>query len=187
MLPSPVFPGPFYTAMIKDYNGQKPRIHPAAYIHENSIVIGRVTLSANASVWPGCVLRGDVEEILIGEDSNLQDGVLVHTNHGLPAVVGQGVTVGHGAVLHGCRIGNNCLIGTGAILLDGSIIEDNCIIGAGTVVTEKTVISAGHLVLGVPGRVVRSVTQEEVSRIKKSAKEYKEFARLHRQTSQRLF
>jgi carbonic anhydrase/acetyltransferase-like protein (isoleucine patch superfamily) len=109
-----------------------------------------------------------------------QDGALVHTNHGMPVIMGRGVTVGHGAIIHGCRIGDNCLIGMGAILLDGVVVEDNCIIGAGSVVAEHTVVPAGSLVLGVPGRVKRSLTEEEIKKIAINADEYKELARTYR-------
>ncbi|MHB9154470.1 MAG: gamma carbonic anhydrase family protein [Endomicrobiales bacterium] len=170
--------------MIREYNGHKPQIHPTAFISEQTILIGRVTLAAHVSVWPGCVLRGDVEDILVGEGSNLQDAVLVHSNHHLPVIVGRGVTAGHGAILHGCTVGNNCLIGMGAILLDGVVVEDNCIIGAGALVTERTRIPAGSLVLGLPARVARPVTPDEIEKIKKSAAEYKELAAVHR-TSRR--
>lgn len=172
--------------MIKDFDGHKPRIHPTAYISEHTIIIGSVTLAANVSLWPGCVLRGDVDEIIIGEDSNLQDGVLVHTDHAQPTIVGRGVTVGHGAILHGCVIGNTCLIGMGAILLDGAVVEDNCLIGAGALVTKNTRIPSGSLVMGSPGRVMRALGPDEIDRIRKSAADYIGLAALHRETSRRI-
>ena len=158
--------------MIRNYSKYKPKINSQAYISKQSLVIGKVTIAKDASIWPGCVLRGDVDEILIGEATNLQDGVLVHTNFAMPVVIGRKVTIGHGAILHGCKIGTNCLIGMGAIILDGAVIGDNCIIGAGSVVTEHARIRSGSLVLGVPGKIVRQVTDEEIKKLEKSADEY---------------
>ena len=166
--------------MLKEYEGHKPKISSSAYVFENAILIGKVMLDAHSSVWPGCVLRGDVEDILVGERSNIQDGCILHSNYDLPVVVGKGVTVGHRAVLHGCKIGDNCLIGMGAVILDGAVIGDGCIIGAGALVTEKSVIPESSLVLGVPGKISRQVTPEEVEKIKKSAAEYIEFAKQHK-------
>lgn len=165
--------------MLKDFRANKPQIHTESYISQNAVIIGRVNVARNVSVWPGCVLRADVDEIIVGEDTNVQDGVLIHTNYNLPAVIGKGTTIGHGAILHGCKIGNNCLIAMGAIILDGAVIEDDCIIGAGAVVTENAVIPKGKLVLGVPGRVVRSLTAEEINKNKLSAEEYKKLFRIY--------
>jgi carbonic anhydrase/acetyltransferase-like protein (isoleucine patch superfamily) len=167
--------------MIRAYKRFSPRLHPTAYVSETALAIGRVQLAAGTSLWPGAILRADVDEILVGEGSNLQDGVMVHVNYDLPAVIGRGVTVGHGAIVHGCHIGDNCLIGMGAILLDGAIIEDDCLIGAGALVPERKRIPAGHLVLGVPGKILRKLTKQEISRIRKSADEYREFARIYRE------
>lgn len=166
--------------MIKEFNNIKPQINHTAYVDDNAVIIGKVILGENVSVWPGCVLRGDIEDILVDEGSNLQDGVLVHTNHNMPVIIGKDVTVGHGAILHGCRIGNNCLIGMGAIILDGAVIEDDCIIGAGSVVTENAHIEKGRLVLGVPGKIVRTLTLQEINKITKNAEEYKSLILLHK-------
>jgi carbonic anhydrase/acetyltransferase-like protein (isoleucine patch superfamily) len=165
--------------MIRNYSKYKPKINSRTYISKQSLIIGKVTIAKDASIWPGCVLRGDVEEIFIGEATNLQDGVLVHTNFALPVVIGQKVTVGHGAILHGCKIGANCLIGMGAIILDGAVIGDNCIIGAGSVVTEHAQVRSGSLVLGVPGKIVRKVNEEEIKKLEKSADEYVELSRIY--------
>ncbi len=163
--------------MILTYKGLSPKIHPSAKIIGTTVtIIGKVTLEENASVWPGAVLRADIADIVVGRNSNIQDGALIHVNYDMPVNIGTGVTVGHGAVLHGCRIGNNCLIGMGAVLLDGCMIEDNCVIGAGAVVTEKTTVSSGSLVLGLPGKVKRRLTNEEIKLISRSAEEYVQFA-----------
>ncbi|MBN1621571.1 MAG: gamma carbonic anhydrase family protein [Endomicrobiales bacterium] len=158
--------------MIRSYKKYKPKIHSSAYVSQQALVVGKVSLAKNVSIWPGCVLRGDVEDILINENTNLQDGVLVHTNYNLPTIIDRDVTVGHGCILHGCKIGSNCLIGMGAIILDGAVIEDNCIIGAGSVVTEGAHVKERSLVLGVPGRVARPLSDEELKKIKENAEEY---------------
>lgn len=172
--------------MIKDYNGHQPQIHSTAYVSDHALVVGKVTLNQNSSIWPGAVLRGDIEDIVIGQNSNLQDGVTAHTSEGLPVMVGKNVTVGHGAILHGCSIGDNCLIGMGAIILDGAVIEENCIVGAGALVTEGDRVVAGSLVLGTPARRVRQTTLEEIDRIKQSAEKYVACGRMHRQNSSTL-
>jgi carbonic anhydrase/acetyltransferase-like protein (isoleucine patch superfamily) len=165
--------------MLKEFDGHKPEIHSSAFISNNSLIIGRVSIGERASVWPGCVLRADVEDILIGENTNIQDGVLAHPDISLPVIIGKGVTVGHGAVIHGCRIGSNCLIGMGAVILSGAVIEDNCIIGAAALVTENMKVHEGSLLLGVPGKVTRKITKEELGRIYRSAEEYLKLAEVH--------
>ena len=168
--------------MIKNYNNYKPELHPTAYVSEHALVMGKVKLAKDSSIWPGCVLRGDVEDIIIGEATNLQDGTIVHTNYDQPTIIGKNVTVGHGVILHGCTVGDNCLIGMGAILLDGCSIGDNCIVAAGSVVTENTKISEGLMVLGIPARVKRDVTDEDKVLIKNRAVEYIEFAKVHKRS-----
>ncbi|OGS34510.1 MAG: gamma carbonic anhydrase family protein [Elusimicrobia bacterium RIFOXYB2_FULL_49_7] len=168
--------------MIKDFNGIKPNISPTAYISDQSLVIGKVYLASGVSLWPGSVLRGDIEEILVGEDTNVQDGAVIHTKHDFPTVIGKAVTIGHRAVIHGCRIGNNCLIGMGAVILDGAIIEDNCLIGAGAIVPENMKIPAGSLALGVPARIKRALNKDELAKIEKSAQEYRKLAVSHRRS-----
>jgi carbonic anhydrase/acetyltransferase-like protein (isoleucine patch superfamily) len=165
--------------MLKSFNGYQPHIHPETRIFEDTVIIGRADLSRGVSVWPGCVLRADVEAIVVGEDTNLQDGVLVHTNYGMPAIIGKGTTVGHGAIVHGCRIGDNCLIGMGAILLDGAVIENDCVIGAGALVTEGFVVTHGSLVLGLPGKIVRKLASEEIDNNRRHAEEYLRLSRAY--------
>jgi carbonic anhydrase/acetyltransferase-like protein (isoleucine patch superfamily) len=166
--------------MIKNYNGHKPEIHQTCYVAQTALVLGKVKLAKDVSIWPGCVLRGDVEDIIIKEATNLQDGTIIHTNYGQPTIIGRNVTVGHGVILHGCQIGDNCLIGMGAILLDGVVVGDNCIVAAGAVVTEGTKITDGQMVLGIPARVKREVTEEDKVLIKNRAVEYIEFAKQHK-------
>lgn len=163
--------------MIIPLKEKKPKIGKGVYIAQSARIIGEVTIGDYSSIWPNAVLRADIEPIRIGKYSSIQDGVLVHVNRDLPAIVGDYVTVGHGAIIHGCQIENNCLIGMGAIILDGARIENNCLIGAGTLIPEGKRIPRGSLVLGVPGRVVRKLDQKEIKKLKDAALEYLDFAK----------
>jgi carbonic anhydrase/acetyltransferase-like protein (isoleucine patch superfamily) len=144
--------------------------------HVTSVVIGEVTLAEGVSLWPHTVLRGDYNSIKVGRGSNIQDGAVVHNDHTHPAVIGADCVVGHQACIHGSTVGDRCLIGIGAILLNGSVIGDECIIGAGAIVPEGKVIPPRSLVLGVPGKVIRSVTDEEVAKTVASAGHYRGYA-----------
>ena len=135
-------------------------------------VNGKVELGAGCSVWYNAVIRGDEAPITVGENTNIQDNCTLHTSFGHPLRVGSGVTVGHNAVLHGCTVGDNCLIGMGAIVLDDAVIGDNCVVGAGALVTQGTVIPAGSMTLGSPARVRRALTQEEIEGIRLNAQVY---------------
>jgi carbonic anhydrase/acetyltransferase-like protein (isoleucine patch superfamily) len=168
--------------MLNEFDGHKPEVHSSAFISNNCLIIGRASIGENASVWPGCVLRADVEDITVGSNTNIQDGTMVHSDHGLPVFIGKGVTIGHGAIIHGCVIGSNCLIGMGAVILSGAVIEDNCIIGAAALITENMKVPEGSLVLGVPGKVMRKITKEELARIYRSAEEYLKLAEVHRKS-----
>lgn len=161
----------------KPFCGIEPVISPEACIAENASVIGQVTLKAGCSVWYGAVLRGDVEPIEIGENTNLQDCVVVHTATGIPCRVGKNVTVGHGAILHSCDVADNCLIGMGAILLSGCVIGEGSLIAAGALVSENRVIPPNSVVMGCPGRVVRQTTPEDRAGFAVSAEHYLENAR----------
>jgi len=143
-----------------------------AWVAETAIVTGDVDLGAEVSIWYGASVRGDEAKIRIGARTNLQDNCVVHCDHGDPQTVGDDCTVGHGAILHGRRLGNRCLVGMGAILLQRSEIGDECLIGAGTVVTEGMKVPKRSVVLGVPGKVVRKVTDAEVKKFLQSAKAY---------------
>ncbi len=142
------------------------------WIAPNATVIGQVELKSNASVWYGCVLRGDVERIEIGAGSNIQDCSVVHADKGFPTIVGVGVTVGHMAMLHGCQIGDGCLIGIGAVVLNGASIGRNCLIGARALITEGQQVPDNSMVLGAPGKVVRTLTPEQISRFQMGAPGY---------------
>ncbi len=135
-------------------------------------VNGDVTLSRGCSVWYNAVIRGDVSPVIIGENTNIQDNAVLHTSHDLPLVLGRGVTVGHGAILHSCTVEDNVLIGMGAIVLDGAVIGRDSIVGAGALVTKNTRVPPGSMVLGSPARVKRPLTEEEIAAIRENAREY---------------
>lgn len=142
------------------------------WIAPTATVIGKVKIGDGVGIWFGAVVRGDGEPIAIGPDSNLQEHVVIHTDPGFPTVVGVGCTVGHRAILHGCTIGDNVVIGMGAIVLNGAKIGDNTIVGAGALVTEGKEIPPGSLVIGSPGKVVRQLTIDEIARNRASATHY---------------
>jgi len=157
-----------------------PKLHSSCYISKNVVLLGQIEIASGSSVWFGSVLRGDVAGIFIGKNTNLQDSVLVHTNYNLPVKIGNGVTIGHGSILHGCQIADNCLIGMGAIVLDGAKIGKNCIIGAGAIVTEYTNIPANSVVVGIPAKIIKKTSQANKKRILLNEKEYVAFAKLYK-------
>jgi carbonic anhydrase/acetyltransferase-like protein (isoleucine patch superfamily) len=150
------------------------------FIHPLAIVIGNVTLGARVSVWPTAVIRGDTDAITIGDDSNVQDGSVVHVDHGVPTTIGKRVAVGHRAIVHGATIEDDCLIAMGAILLNGVHVGSGSIVGAGAVCREGMRIPPNSLVLGVPGRVVRETTDAERDRIRKTVESYVALQEEHR-------
>ncbi len=142
------------------YLSAKPKIEESAYVSEHAVLIGDVTIGAKASVFPGCVLRADINSIEIGEGSNIQDGTVVHLSDDFGVKVGKWCTVGHKAVLHACEIEDGCLIGMGAIILDGAKIGKGSIIGAGALVTKNSIIPAGSMVLGSPAKVTKQIDEK---------------------------
>ncbi len=160
-------------AVIKPYRGVFPKIHPTVYLSENVYVIGDVEIGEDSSVWFGSVIRGDVNYIRIGRRTNIQDNSVVHVTHEThPTVVGDNVTVGHRVILHGCTLGNNILVGMGAVIMDGVEIEDYVIVGAGALIPPGKKIPSGVLVIGVPAKVVRDLKPEEIKLIEESAENY---------------
>ena len=155
-----------------DFEKNVPEIHPDAWVASNATLIGEVKLEKNSSIWFNAVLRGDIEFITIGENSNVQDGSVLHTDPGYKLNVGKGVTVGHMVMLHGCQIADDTLIGIGSIILNNAKIGKNCIIGANSLITENKIIPDNSLVVGSPGRVLRKVTEEEIKAIHENAKHY---------------
>ena len=159
--------------MLLALDGVAPTVDPSAYIQSSARVVGDVHIGPSSSVWFHAVIRGDGHHVRIGARSNVQDNATIHvTTARHPTVIGDDVTIGHNAVLHGCTVGSRCLIGIGAIVLDRCVIGDECLIGAGTLVTPGTTVEPGHLVLGNPGRVVRPITDAERQHLKQSAAGY---------------
>lgn len=153
-----------------------PQVHETAWIAPNANVIGNVVLEDATSIWFGCTLRGDNEEIRVGSGSNVQENCVFHTDPGCPLQIGAGCTIGHKVMLHGCIIGENSLIGMGATILNGAKIGKNCLIGAGALITENKVIPDGSLVMGAPGKVVRQLDEAAIDGLKRSALHYQENA-----------
>ncbi|WP_425100518.1 gamma carbonic anhydrase family protein [Tropicibacter sp. S64] len=153
-------------------DGIAPDIAEDAWVAPDAKVIGKVVLEAGASVWFGCTLRGDNEEIRVGAGSNVQENVVCHTDMGYPLVIGPGCTIGHKVMLHGCTIGENTLVGMGATILNGAKIGKNCLIGAGALVTEGKEIPDGSLVMGMPGKVVRQLDEAAIEGLRRSAQGY---------------
>jgi carbonic anhydrase/acetyltransferase-like protein (isoleucine patch superfamily) len=149
-----------------------PNIHPSAFIHPRAIVLGDVTLGARVSVWPTAVIRGDSDTITIGDDSNVQDGTIVHVDDGVPTTIGKRVGIGHRAIVHGATIEDDCLVAMGAVLLNHVHVGTGSIIGAGAVCREGMLVPPNSLVLGVPGRVTRSTTDADRDRIRKTVQSY---------------
>lgn len=160
--------------LIRSFQDFTPQIHPSARLAETAAVIGDVALEENVTIWYGAVLRGDVGPIRIGRGSNIQDNCTVHCAVDVPTVVGENVVVGHGAILHSCTVGDGCLIGMGSILLDGCVIGEGSVIAAGALVPPGKSIPPRSLVMGVPGRVVRQVTEEEAAATLANAARYVE-------------
>lgn len=147
-------------------------IEKSVFVAEGAKVIGNVTIKENSNIWFNAVIRGDSNTISIGKNTNVQDNAVIHTSINSPVEIGNNVTIGHGAIIHGCKIGNNVLIGMGAIILDGAVIEDNCIIGAGSLVPQNKKISSNSLGFGNPFVIKREVTKEEKEHILSNANEY---------------
>ena len=155
-------------------------IHPTAYIHPAAHIIGNVTLGARVSVWPTAVLRGDNDAIVVGEDSNVQDGTIIHVDPGVPCTIGRRVGIGHRAIVHGATVGDDCLIGMGAILLNRVVVGSGSIVGAGAVCREGMEIPPNSLVVGVPAKVIRETTDAERKRIAHTVEAYLELQKVHR-------
>lgn len=145
--------------------GKKPKVHTSAYIAPTAVVVGNVELHAGVSVWFNSVLRGDINSITVGENTNIQDGCILHVTNVYPVVMGERITVGHGAILHGCEVQSDCLISMAAVVLDGAVVGERSVIAAGAVIAPGTKIPPQSLVMGVPGKVIRQLTDEERKRM----------------------
>ena len=157
-----------------------PRIHSSAWVADNATVVGEVELDEDASVWFGAILRGDSALIRLGKRANVQDGSVVHADEGIPATIGDGVTVGHLVMLHGCTIGDGTLIGIGAVILNNARIGRNCLVGAGALVTEGKEFPDGSLIVGSPATAVRSLSAAQIERVNQAATHYVANARRFR-------
>lgn len=167
---------------------ETPQVHDSAYVDDNATVIGRVKLARNASVWPQAVIRGDNgEAIEVGERSNIQDGAILHTDPGFALTIGDDVSVGHLAVLHGCSIGSGTLVGIQAVVLNGASIGRNCLVGAGALVTERKVFPDNSLIVGAPAKVLRTLSEEEISNMHRNAADYVERGRRYRVQLRKVF
>lgn len=159
--------------MIKSYKGITPKIAPTAFVAENALVIGDVTIGDDSGIWFNCVVRGDINFIRIGKRTNIQDGSILHVNPAkYPLVVGDAITVGHRVILHGCTIKDGCLIGIGSIVLDGAVVGEESIVGAGAVVAEGTVIPPRTLAIGIPAKPKRELTDKDLEMIKRTTANY---------------
>ncbi|HEY8496070.1 MAG TPA: gamma carbonic anhydrase family protein [Limnochordales bacterium] len=159
--------------MVRSLGGREPKRGARVFIADNAQIIGDVELADGVSIWFGAILRGDIEPIRIGEDSNVQDGVIMHTDEGYPVEVGKRVTIGHAAVIHGAVVEDEALIGMGAILLSGSRVGRGAVVAAGALVPERATIPPGVLAMGVPARVVRPLTAEDHARIMRGVENYR--------------
>ena len=163
-----------------------PRVAATAWVADNATVIGRVELAEGASVWYGCVLRGDNDWLRIGRNSNVQDGSVLHTDGGLELLVGEGVTIGHQAMLHGCSIGDGSLIGIQAVVMNRARIGRHCIVAAGALVTEGKAFPDGSMIMGSPAKAVRALRPEEMARLAGGAAHYVQQALRHRTQTERI-
>jgi carbonic anhydrase/acetyltransferase-like protein (isoleucine patch superfamily) len=159
--------------VIAAFGERAPRLDPSAIVLDGATVVGRVILGAQSSIWFGAIVRGDVDDVTIGARSNVQDRAVIHvTTKKFSTVIGDDVTIGHGAILHGCTVHDRVLVGIGSIVLDGAEVESDCMIGAGALVTPGTKIPSGHLAVGSPARVKRPLTAGEIEHLKRSAANY---------------
>lgn len=166
--------------MALDLDRSRRKVHPTAFIAENATIVGDVTIGPESSVWYGAVIRADTTPVTIGEQTNIQDGCILHADPGFPAVIGDRVTIGHGAIVHGATVEDDALIGMRAVVLNGAKVGRGSIVGSGAVVAEGASIPPNSLALGIPARVVRELAPEQTRRIKESALAYVEHAKEHK-------
>lgn len=165
--------------MIRKVGDKTPQVEKAAFIAENASVLGEVTLGRGSSIWYGAVVRGDLDAITVGENSNIQDNVTLHSDTGYPIAIGSGVSIGHNAVVHGATIGDDTLIGMNAVILNGAVIGKGCIVGAGAVVSGGSQYPDGSLIIGSPAKAVAEVHPVQLMQNRKNAAEYCRLAALH--------
>jgi len=163
------------------FAGRTPKIHPTAFVAPTAVVLGDVEIGPDSSIWYGAVLRGDLDPIRIGARTNVQDNAVLHTGKGEPCIIGDDVTVGHTAIVHGCEVQNGALIGMGAVVLNRAVIGPECIVGAHALVTEDKVFAARQLIIGSPAKATRGLTEEDLVANRTFAQRYVENARRHRE------
>jgi len=175
---------------IRNFEQHTPKIDDSAWIDEAAVVIGDVEIGAHSNIWPGTIVRGDIHHIRIGDNTNIQDASILHISHdseflpgGAPLTIGNGVTVGHKVILHGCTIKDNSLIGMGAIVMDNAIIESHVVVAAGSVVPGGKTLESGYLYVGSPARRVRKLTEKEIAFFDYSATHYVQLAQRHKNSS----
>lgn len=166
--------------MIKSFNNIDPKIDETSFIAHSADVIGNVVLGAHVNIWYGTRIRGDVNSIIVGHHTNIQENTVVHVDSNSPTIIGNNVTIGHAAIIHGCIIQDNVLVGMGAIILNDALVSKNSIVGAGSLVTQGKSFPEGVLILGNPAKVVRTLTADEIVHIQKSADGYVELSKKHR-------
>jgi len=165
---------------ILEFDGKKPNVHPSCYVASNATIIGDVAIGEESSVWPNAVIRGDVNKIVIGARTSVQDNCVVHVTRETPTIIGNEVIMGHGAIVHACTVGSHVLIGMGASVLDKASLGDWVIVAAGAVVTEKAVIPPKSLVAGIPAKVMKSLGPQQMERIKLGAEAYVDLSRKYK-------
>lgn len=166
-------------ALLVTVAGATPSVAPTAWVAPGAVLAGNISVAAQASIWYNCVLRSEGEPIIVGERTNLQDGTICHVDAGLPLTLGSGVSIGHAVVLHGCTVADDVLVGMGSRILNGAVIGEGSLVAAGAVVLEGAVIPPHSLVAGVPARVHRSLSEEDVARIRRNAQVYLSHTAVH--------
>lgn len=166
--------------MIMDFEGSNPIINKNTYISESVDIVGKVKIKENVNIWFGAKIRGDINEIIIGENTNVQENSVIHVDSDYSCIIGKNVTIGHGAIIHGCNISDNVLVGMGSIILNNVKISKNTIIGAGSLITQGKEFPEGVLILGNPAKVIRKLTKYEIESIKKSADNYVDLSKKYK-------
>ncbi len=165
--------------MLREHCGKKPKVHGEAYVDDAALLIGDVTVESEANIWPGAILRGDIEPIHVGIGASVQDGAIIHTDPGYRAEIGENCTIAHRCIIHGCKVGRGSLVAMGAILLTGVEVGEDCLIGAGALLPEGMVVPPRTVAMGIPAKIVRTVTEKDLSRIRATNQAYRRLMLTH--------